>query len=367
MKYFSLEDIKKKNARYNIIFSERSNGKTYAVLLEGLKKYLKDGSQLAIIRRFREDFKGKRGRFLFDTLIENGKGENMIKKLSNGKFDGCMYYAGCWYLTTYDENTKKAVPDTTPLAFSFALTEEQHEKSSSYPNVKTIMFDEFLTRSSSGYIPDEFTSFTSIISTIVRSRDDVIIYMLGNTVSKYSPYFTEMGLKHISKMNKGDIDIYKYGNSGLVVAVQYADTATKFGGKKSDVYFAFDNDKMKMITQGEWEFDFYPHNKIKYEKKDIMFSFFILFDSYTYQGDIIATNDHCFLFIHRKTTEIKNEESDLIYTNEHNQRYNYHTNILRPVNKITEKVARFFKNDNVYYQDNEVGDAIHHYLKLCSN
>lgn len=363
MKYFTIEDIKKKKARYNIIFSERSDGKTYSVLKEGVTNYLKDGSQMAIIRRFREDFKGKRGRFLFDTLIDNGKHENMIKKLSNGKYDGCMYYAGCWYLTKYDEEQKKPIPDIKPIAFSFALTEEQHEKSASFPGITLIMFDEFLTRGM--YLPDEFTSFTSVLSTIIRARDNVVIYMLGNTVSKFCPYFTEMGLKHISKMNKGDIDVYNYGDSGLRVAVQYAESSQKFGGKKSDVYFAFDNDKLKMITSGDWELDFYPHNSVKYTKKNVYFSFFIIFDSYTYQGDIVATENNCFLFIHRKTTIIKDDDRDIIFTPEQNQKYNYYTNILKPCDNITKKIYEFFKTDNVYYQDNEIGDAINHYLLLC--
>lgn len=363
MKYFSLEDIKKRNAKYNIIFSERSNGKTYSVLLEGLKNYLKTGKQMAIVRRFREDFKGKRGRFLFDTLIDNGKHENMIKKLSEGKYTGCTYYAQCWYLTRYDDKLKKEVMIDDPIAFSFALTEEQHEKSASYPRITTVLFDEFLTRGI--YLPDEFTNFESIISTIVRSRDDVIIYMLGNTVSKFSPYFTEMGLKHISKMNKGDIDIYNYGDSGLRVAVQYAETTQKFGGKKSDVYFAFDNEKLKMVTSGEWEFDFYPHNIIKYKKNDVKFSFIIIFDSYYYQGDVVCTSDNNFLFIHRKSTPIQDPDNDIIFTTEYNQRYNYFRNILKPTNNITKKIAQYFREDNVYYQDNEVGDAINHYLLIC--
>ena len=41
MKYYSTTAIDKKNAIYNVIFGERSNGKTYALLLKGLKNYLK--------------------------------------------------------------------------------------------------------------------------------------------------------------------------------------------------------------------------------------------------------------------------------------------------------------------------------------
>ena len=36
-KYYSLKNIQQKNATYNVIFGERSNGKTYAVLKQALE------------------------------------------------------------------------------------------------------------------------------------------------------------------------------------------------------------------------------------------------------------------------------------------------------------------------------------------
>lgn len=46
-KYYSLKNIQRKDATYNVIFGERSNGKTYAVLKQALENYKKDGSQFA--------------------------------------------------------------------------------------------------------------------------------------------------------------------------------------------------------------------------------------------------------------------------------------------------------------------------------
>ena len=79
MKYYSLTNILKKNCRYNMIFGERSNGKTYSVLDYAVQKYFKTGKQLAVIRRWREDFRGKRGAAYFDNLVYNGECENKIK------------------------------------------------------------------------------------------------------------------------------------------------------------------------------------------------------------------------------------------------------------------------------------------------
>ena len=120
--------------------------------------------------------------------------------------------------------------------------------------------------------------------------------MLGNTVNKYSPYFKEMGLKHITEMKPGDIDVYKYGDSSLTVAVEY--TKPNKTGKGSDIYFAFDNPKLTMITGGAWEIDIYPHCPVKYTPAEILFTYFIEFGRDLLQCEIVQHDDLNFTIIH---------------------------------------------------------------------
>ena len=58
-KYYRLKNILQKNATYNVMFGERSNGKTYAVQEYCIKDYLSGKGQTAWIRRWQDDFKGK--------------------------------------------------------------------------------------------------------------------------------------------------------------------------------------------------------------------------------------------------------------------------------------------------------------------
>ena len=141
--------------------------------------------------------------------------------------------------------------DSDILGYTFALSDGEHDKSTSFPNIKTIVFDEFLTNKV--YLNDEFVLFMNTVSTIVRRREDVRIYMLGNTVNKYCPYFQEMGLEHIQKMVQGTIDIYAYGESTLTVAVEYCANAQTEARPTAHKYFAFNNPKLAMITGGAWE------------------------------------------------------------------------------------------------------------------
>ena len=70
--FYSLQKLLKTKSTYFVVFGERSNGKTFQILLHGLKKYIKTGGQIAILRRWKEDFKGKRAQAYFDKQMVFG-------------------------------------------------------------------------------------------------------------------------------------------------------------------------------------------------------------------------------------------------------------------------------------------------------
>lgn len=358
-KYYSLNSILRKKANYNMIIGERSNGKTYAVLKYALQNYFKSGckEQFAYIRRWATDIKGKRATDLFSSINLNGE----VTKMSDGKYDGVTYWNGKFYFCTYDDNGKPIYSDGDIVGHIFALNETEHNKSISYPLITTVIFDEFLTRNQ--YLVDEFVVFMNTLSTIIRQRNNVIIFMLGNTVNKYSPYFEEMGLTHIQEQKQGSIETYSYGNSDLTVAVEYCGAMKE--GKQSDKYFAFDNPKLNMITSGVWELALYNHLPCKYYPENIAYTYFIEFNGNTYQAEIIRVDKQYFTYIHDKTTPIKDEEHDLIYSLEYHATLNYCRNILKPITQFQKKITWFFLTDNVCYQNNTIGDAIHNYLMIC--
>ena len=339
--YYNTKRIDTCDATYNVIFGERSNGKTYALLSKCVELYIKDGSQMAYVRRWKEDITGRRASQLFSGVNDN----DVVNKLTKGVFTGIHYFAGKWYLCTYDEHGK-AIYNST-----------------SYPNIKTVVFDEFLTNKL--YLQEEFVAFMNTISTIVRRRTNVKIYMLGNTVNKYCPYFNEMGLNNVPAMEQGTIDLYHYGDSKLVVAVEYCKSTNSDKNSKTNKYFAFDNPKLKMITSGSWELDIYPHLPIKYKPKNILLTYYIDFSDVIYECEVIQVGDVAFTFIHAKTTPIKDPDEYLIYSLESRPEMNYCRSIHSPTNKIQQKILWFFNNDRVYYQNNNIGDAISNYLKTC--
>ena len=339
-KYYSLKKILKNNSQYNVIIGERSNGKTYACLKYALDNFFKKGEEFVYLRRWNDDVKTKRMQTLFTPF------KDYLEK-RNGKV---IFKSGVFYFVDLDTEIEIV------MAYALSISEVEHMKSSSYENVTTVIFDEFLTRRV--YLVNEFVSFMNVLSTIIRKRENVIIFMLGNTVNRYCPYFSEMGLKNIEHMKQGTIDLYKY-SSGMTVSVEYCSNLNK--AKKGSSYFAFDNPDLKMITEGKWELGIYPHVSWQLYSENIFYSFVISFNDKLYQGDLYNDENGIYIFIHDKTTPIK--EGTLVYSLESVPNVLYNVSVFTGGNKVLNLIKSLFLNNKVFYQDNSVGDSINNYLK----
>lgn len=353
-KFYTLTRILRADATYNIVIGQRSNGKTYAVLRYMLDQHVKTGSECAVIRRHREDFQSRRGDNLFSALVSNGE----VRKITKGEWNTVVYRRRAWFLAKDTEDGLQIAQ--FPFCYSFALTEMESDKGNSYPKIDNVLFDEFLSRR--GYLPEEFVLFMNTVSTITRRRKGVRFFLLGNTVNKYCPYFKEMGLTRVPSMQPGDMAVYRFGESDLKVAVEMADKVTT---KESDYYFAFDNPRLKMITGGSWEVDVYPHLPYRYRPADVVYQFFVLWEDSILHCELITGPEGLFIFVHPKTTPIKDESEDLVYSPEPSHRFNRLESIYKPTNRLTQEIARLFKLGKVFYSDNETGEVMRNYLMWC--
>lgn len=343
------------DAHYYVVFGERSNGKTYSSLSYAIERYKKTGEQFAYLRRYGEDIRPKNLTNLFSGHVENG----FVSKTFEGEWTLVDYTRSRFYLATRDENGA-LVRSEEPMGFAFDLNSMEHFKSTSFPKITTIIFDEFMSRS--GYLPNEWVLFANCLSTIIRHRSNVRIIMLGNTVNKFCPYFQEMGLSHIREMKPGDIDRYKYGDSNLEVVCEYTGSSRKTGGKDSDVYFAFDNPELKMITSGDWEIAIYPHLSVKLRPKDTVAQFFIDFNGELLHGEVISLDTGPFVFIHGKTTPIKDEDCDIVYSTKPNEKWNYRTCLTKCRDKLSIFVLQCLRENKIFYSTNEVGETFRNYI-----
>lgn len=360
IKYYNIAKLLKDcpQCYYYMVIGERSNGKTYSALKYALERYFNHNEQFAYIRRFNTETRRKNLQTLFDSHVQN----EVISTLSKGEYTAVDYWTGKFSLVNYYEDEIDRSED--PIGYAFDLNSVEHYKSTSYPRVTTIIFDEFLSRQ--GYLTNEFVLFMNMLSTIIRDRSNVKIIMLGNTVNKYCPYFQEMGLSHIKDQKQGSVDVYNYADTGLSVAVEYCDPMSNRGGKKSDVYFAFDNPQLQMITGGAWEIAIYPHLEERYAPKDVAGQFFIEFQGDLLHCEIVANEAGYFLFVHPKTTPIKEEDTDIVYCDHASQRWNWRTGIHGTKDKLTAIIARLLYENRVFYSDNETGEILRNFLMWSS-
>ena len=65
---------------------------------------------------------------------------------------------------------------------------------------------------------------------------------------------------------------------------------------------------------------------------------------------------------------IEYETKDIIFRTTKTPLKNQRTNILRPPanSRVFQKISQYFKNGEVYFQDNEVGEIIRNYTLWCN-
>lgn len=357
--YWDINPILSYEAHYNVIFGERSNGKTYGVMQYSLERFFQYGEQFAYIRRWDEDIKGQKGEEVFKGLIENG----VVKKLSHGKWDSIKYVSRRYYLQRHivdEEGGIKIEADKEPCGYAFAISAEEHYKSLSFPKVSNIFFDEFITRGA--YIEDEFISFMSLLSTLVRTRINVHIFMCANTINKWgNPYFREMGLYNTKNQKEDTIELYSFGE--LRIACERTEALAKRSKKASNILFSFENPKLEMTRSGAWEMDIYPHCPCKYRPNDIMYQFFIKYEEAILHCEIVRKDDMEFIFVHKKTTPVKEDDKlSLVYQKECDPRPNYRTRLDKPTTKKEQMIATLFARSKVFYATNEEGEIMRNAL-----
>ena len=359
VEYYSLSKIDKKNADYNIIIGQRANGKTYAVIEEkSIKAYFKKGDRLALIRRYSEELTPKNIGNLLEPHLP------LIEKLSGGRFNGVKYQAREFWLVSRNEKGEIVDRSEQSIIKCFSLNTWESAKGADNGYFATVLFDEFLTRKF--YLPNEFICFQNLLSSILRNRDGTKIYMIANTVNKFCPYFSEMGLTNVEKMEQGTIDVYRYGSNDLTVAVEYcADIGTS---KKVSKYFAFDNPRLQMVINGKWEIDSYPHCPVEYDKNDILFHGYIKFAGKLIHGEVVScVNEnlvtkvktrHMFVFFYLQTKEIDLENVDVLYTDEADSNILHCHKITEKPTKLHEIFSNLILTQNDFYNTNETGEIV---------
>ena len=357
--YYNIAKIDATGAIYRLIVGQRSNGKTYSVCKHIVEDYFNEDKRGAYIRRYEESITPKNLQSLFSAHLQ------LIWELSGHKWNAVIYRAKEFHFCAIDTEGKIIAKDDTAFCITAAINTSENTKGEDRGEVHTIVFDEFMTRS--GYLNNEFVRFMNLLSTLIRDRESAVVYMLANTVNKYCPYFTEMGLKNIDKLQQGEIAVYTYGSSDLTVAVELCDEvqATKQTASK---YFAFDNPQLQMITRGAWEFQIYPRAPYKILPEDIVLKFYIQFAEQLLACEVVHSTlkQYCndvFIFVHPQTKDISIDDSTIMYVSDFSS-CRMHVRFLKDQPTEGHKlIYSLIQRKAVCFSDNDTGEVFRNWLQ----
>ncbi len=290
--FYKIDRILRENADYNLIIGERGNGKTYAVQEYLIRRFLQDGSQCMLLRRWMEDVKASNASQFWDGNLLARLGE-----MSDGRFTTVLYRNGKYIACCYDEKGKPVLDDANTLGYVWDVNEAERLKGQSFPYVENIVYEEFISLSEQGYIPNEVTQFLNIISTIVRDRTTVKIWMLGNTVNPYNPFFDHFGIKGLD-LKQGEIWTRYDPVTGCKVALEFCQqrrTGSLYGTSAKYYAFGTSNGATDMITTGKWQIPDYP--VMKFKQSASKYRILILFDGKRMLLHYMVHNDDQYIFV----------------------------------------------------------------------
>ncbi len=162
---------------FSFIITERGLGKTFGAKVAMLQKFLKNGEQFIYVRRYKTELDSSLSTFWSD-IQNNGFFEDYDLKVVKSKL-----------LTKFTCNGK-VCGYAVPLSTSNIL------KSTAFPKVKYIVYDEFLlwTGGSYRYLKNEVNAFLDLYETTFRLREGKAIF-LGNAINTYAnPFFAYFDL-----------------------------------------------------------------------------------------------------------------------------------------------------------------------------
>ena len=341
--YYSSAEILKKDAQYNLIIGERSNGKSYDIKINhGIKKaFEKQKCTFALLKRYAEDIKG--------SFVDEYFADVPVKKITKNKYNYITGYRGSIYLANIDEEGK--IEKGLCVGKVFALSNDERYKSRAYPDMEDLIFEEFTT--ANFYLKNEVKRLMQLVSTIFRRRKGYV-WMIANTISRISPYFTEWALSNVYTMQQGQIDLYNFKDeNGNVtkIAVEYCSNA---GDKKSSMFFG---NYSKNINSGSWEVDEYPHLPCEYNDKDlsIIYQIGYVYNDFAFIISLCIYDGNKFLYIKpaKKLNDWWRLPTRVLYN-----KFMVDKNFTRTLNrerKIERIISDLFRENKICYSHNLCG------------
>lgn len=367
--YYNVDSLDKLGATINILYGERSNGKSYQLKhKKGILPYLKNstsysrryydkekiiednikaGTRFILLRRNKEEVSSEK--------VEQYLNDIDIMSLTNDEYNCFSVYKKAIYLSKYDNDTGKT-KRYEKIGYVMALSTEQNYAGASYLDVHDIIFEEFMTRTV--YLANEPDKLMNLYSTIDRKRGTTRLWLVGNSISRVCPYLEDWGLMDIIRnLKQGDIktkwiSTNSYDDEGREVEVLLAIEYCRSTGNSS---YAIGK-HADMLNKGDWQSDPQPHLSESYNNYKMLFRIGFQYQSFKFIGEYLMDKDSNTLwFIYPYNREFKKNLivfSDIIKESNYWQKDIYNPTFK---NDNIRNILSTFKENKIFYATDLVG------------
>lgn len=264
-----VELAKNEDCPFIAIIGGKGTGKTY-----GCIKYALDNSEdfkkpFFYVRRYDKTFTPS----ICGNLINIHRQD--IINMSHGKYNK-SYLRGKQFFICRESLNKMGNlehKEIKPICYCRSLNNVDTETGDDKDEISCIIYDEFLSRG--GELRDEYTKLMIVHNNAIRNRTNTFVpmFLLGNTFTKDSTLAEMFGIR--MRDIKQGVNIFR-NNKGQARIILYYTQSTSVQSESAQTYYdRFENDRINMITHGDWMIGTYPvaTQKQLYEK-GVNFKFF---------------------------------------------------------------------------------------------
>lgn len=340
-KHYNIQKILNYDANYNLIFGEKSNGKSYQVKHKcAIEHYIETGKRFILLRRWQVD--------ISSLWIEQYFNDVDVERLTAGKYNCITCYRKVLFFGNYTEGNK--IIRGEKIGYVIALSAEQHMSSASFLDVDTIIFEEFMERGI--YITHEADRLMIFYNTVDRKRGTTKLFMVGNTISRVCPYLQDWNLDNIIRnIKQGEIKIIDIKNeeNNIKLAVEYCEAS---GGKTMAI-----GNSATMIEKGAWQTFPQPHLPKSLKEYKKIFTFGFQYKNFKFLCEYLKdkiTHETCF-FIYPFNKDFFKKTivfSDVVKVSQFWQRNIYDVTFK---DKNIKKFFMEFKENKIFYSDDLCG------------
>ena len=290
--YWNRKALFDTGADYLIVYGQNCSGKSYQAKCECIERALR-GQRFFYLRRWQNDINQNTAAMYF--------GDMPISKLTKGVWEGIKAYQGFYYFFRTDEEGKEEKSDI--IGAYGSLNVWQKYKSVAYVNYTFLLFEEFITDGI--YLDNEPTILQRMVTILFRDHKGQVL-MIGNTISRVVPYFTEW-CPNVPKQKQGTIELYHMkdesgeGNE-ILIAVEY-------GGVIKGSGSMFFGEASKSIMAGEWSVTDQPKLPKDYIDYEMVYELEFNYQSFSFVLQLLIDPDEGtkLLYVYPKTTKRKIE------------------------------------------------------------